>query len=779
MHKLPLHCSVLLSLVLSFPAIAKPIKAEIDPSTAEREQVPRTLKEAGFSSQPISAAPRSISQATEPPTPASPSETSAADLRVSPRIGGSFTTGPGVGYESSFGAVEGFVPLAQTPGQDLAFLQGRVLLSTDEARLGGNLVLGYRTYSGKTNRVLGGYLSYDIRDTGNSTFNQVGLGLESLGDSLDFRVNGYIPVGDTRQKTEENSFSTSGFTPQAPTFQGNFLAIGSFNQITQINRRFEAALGGVDAEAGVRIARIGETGGLRGYGGLYYYDGPGTAGVVGVRGRLEARPNDNFRLGLLVQSDSKFGTNVVFSIAANFPGTRPRGARPQDEVVARLGEGVTRQENVVVEQQRESRVSSTPASFVFATNPATNQPYLFQHVNLGIAGGNGTFETPFGTVQNALGATRSDGNDIVYVQPGSNPGIPAFTIPNNVQVLSTGPVQIVSTVQQGNVQLPLSGAGVLPTVLPSGSTVPGITMGNNTTVSGFALNNATNVGIGNEGSTGTGANPISNVTIRDNQIVGSGNEGIRLTNVTGAINLFNNTVTNSVTGDAIRIANESGQANFTINRNTLTGNSRVGIFIFSSNTAQVNPTIFGNTISGNGIAGIFFSSRENSQTTATVSGNTISGTRATEPNTGQGIFVTASDNSTLRLLIDSNSISGNAGNGVLSQINGSSNLFSTVRSNTLTNNNSDPAPGNPGNFSAQSIGDNSTVCLNLANNTSINPNPAGADFNFVISPTPSAQFLFIANGNAPGAINFLSFTAGFPPADPARFVTPLGNCVVP
>ena len=157
----------------------------------------------------------------------------------------------------------------------------------------------------------------------------------------------------------------------------------------------------------------------------------------------------------------------------------------------------------------------------------------------------------------------------------------------------------------------------------------------------------------------------------------------------------------------------------------------------------------------------------------------ISGTRATEPNTGQGIFVTASDNSTLRLLIDSNSISGNAGNGVLSQINGSSNLFSTVRSNTLTNNNSDPAPGNPGNFSAQSIGDNSTVCLNLANNTSINPNPAGADFNFVVSPNPSAQFLFNASGNTPGTINFLTFAVGFPPADPARFVTPLGNCAVP
>jgi hypothetical protein len=242
-----------------------------------------------------------------------------------------------VGYESSFGGIEGFVPLSQTPGQDLAFLQGRALLSTEDARLGGNVVLGYRTYSRQNNRTWGGYVSYDIRDTGNSTFNQVGLGLESLGDSIDFRANGYIPVGDTRRQTGESSFSNTSFTPQAPTFQGNYLAIGSLNQLTEVNRRFEAAMSGFDAEVGGKLARLGETGTLRGYGGLYYYGGPGTTGVVGVRGRLEVRPSDNFQLGLSVQRDDKFGTNLVFSVATNFPGTRPRGARRQDEVVARLG----------------------------------------------------------------------------------------------------------------------------------------------------------------------------------------------------------------------------------------------------------------------------------------------------------------------------------------------------------------------------------------------------------------------------------------------------------
>jgi hypothetical protein len=813
MHKLtPIHLAYLLPLILNLLITIKPAEAEVAPSAInegtsnisshatklrdgaiekataypQQEQVPRSLKEAGFPNQLILSAPNPVAQTTEPRVLAAPPDTPTPNLYVSPHVGGSFTTGPGVGYESSFGGVEGFVPLSQTPGQNLAFLQGRMLLSTDNAQLGGNVVLGYRTYRHQNNRILGGHLSYDIRDTGRSTFNQVGLGLESLGEVLDFRVNGYIPVGNTRQKVEDNSFSTSSFTPQVPTFQDNFLAIGILNQVTQLNRRFEAALGGLDAEVGVKIARIGEIGALRGYGGLYYYDGPGTAGIAGVRGRLEARPTDNFQVGLLVQSDGKFGTNVVFSVAANFPGTRPKGAVRQDEVVARLGDGVTRQENIVVDQQQEIGPVNSTAAVAFATNPATNQPYFFQHVNLGFAEGNGKFESPFGTVQNALNATRSDGNDIVYVQIGSNPGIPAFTIPNNAQVLSTGPVQVISTVERGNVQLPLSGAGVLPTVLPSGGNVPGVTVGNNTTLSGFAINNATDVGIGNEGSAGTGSNPIDNVTIRNNQVAGSGTDGIRLTNMTGAINLFNNIVTNSETGDGIRIANTIGQANITITGNNTTENTRAGIAILLNDTAQATSTISGNAISDNGFIGILLRLSGNSQATATISGNIISGNRVIAAEVfsgGRGVNGLTFDNSILRLLIDSNLISDNVASGIFLQAGNSSNIFSTVSNNTLTNNSTNPGAasdvGAIGNFVAQSIGDNSTFCLDLANNTSSNSNPASADFNFSISPNGPPQFLFTASGNTPGTINFLSFTPGFPPADPVRFTTPLGNCVVP
>ena len=724
----PVHsCTSICDRTLKLPSSRKV-------ENAQPEKVPRTLNEAGFPGEPIFATPNPISQ-TLPKTPATPPDTPTPNLQVSPRVGGSFTTGPGVGYDSSFGGIEGFVPLSQSPGRNIAFLQGRALLTTENARLGGNVVVGYRGYNRKNNRILGGYLGYDIRNTGNSTFHQVGVGVESLGDFFDVRANGYIPVGNIRRQIGESIFNSSSFTPQAPNFQGNYLALGSLTQLTQINHRFEAAMSGFDAEAGVRIARFGETGDLRSYGGLYYYNAPGTASIVGVRGRIELRPTDNFRVGLSVERDGKFGTNVVLSVGTNFPGTSPRGIRRQDEVVARLGEGVSRQEFIVVDQQRESQVTSSTSNVV-ATNPATNQPYLFQHVNLGEAGGNGTFENPFGIVQNALDATRSDGNDIVYVQPGTNPGIPAFTIPDKVQVLSTGPVQVIPTVELGNVQLPLSGAGVLPTILPSSQVnVPSVTMGNSTVLSGFIINNATDVGIGNEGSAGTGLNPISNVTIRDNQITQAGAEGIRLGNVTGEVNILNNTITNSgvlpVGGDGIQIANTGGQVNPAISGNTISDNNGAGILFNSANStnSQVTATISENTILRNNDAGIFFNSvnSNNSQITAAISGNNISEQSAT----GILFSLLNSTNSLATATIAGNTISGNG-------------TKATISNSTLAGNGANRDGKDGSGISFFLSGNNPQATTEISgNNQILNNNSAGIYF----SLDDNAQATSTISGN--------------------------------
>ncbi|NEQ22415.1 MAG: hypothetical protein F6K28_25170 [Microcoleus sp. SIO2G3] len=78
--------------------------------------------------------------------PEFPSETDSADvLRVSPRGGVGFTT-TGPGYEEPFFSLEGFIPLQQSPENNLTFLEGKLLVLTDST-MGGNLVLGQRFYS--------------------------------------------------------------------------------------------------------------------------------------------------------------------------------------------------------------------------------------------------------------------------------------------------------------------------------------------------------------------------------------------------------------------------------------------------------------------------------------------------------------------------------------------------------------------------------------------------------------------------------------------------------
>jgi hypothetical protein len=711
---------------------------------------PRTLKEAGFLTE------------NPPPTIISP-------ITFSPRIGGQFTTGPGVGYSSSFGTIEGFIPLTQTPGWDLSFLQGKLLLSVDRGQVGGNLILGYRAYDSDSNSVLGGYLAYDIRNTGNATFSQLGLGLENIGEDLEIRANGYIPLGNSRRQISESitditSFSSVTSTSQA--FQGNYLVIGSLNQQRQINRTVESALAGFDAEAGVKIAQWSPTGTLRVYGGTYYYNALGTAGFMGVRGRLEARLDENFRLGLSVQGDREFGTTAIVSFGITFSDT----SHPEDTLLARMGESVTRQDNIAITKQVLTDVVNTSSSTIFATNPATNQPWLFQHVKLGNPGGNGTFENPFGTVQNALNSTLSDGNDIVYVQAGTNPGIPAFTIPNRVQVLSTGPVQQISTVQIASLQLPLSGRGTLPNVTNT------VTMGNNTVLSGFNITGATGAGIAGNG--------INTVEIRDNTITNSTNSGVLLQNLTGTITLKNNNI-NSATNQGIFLQSVNGTVNITNNAiantigvnlatptgqgmalseitgkvniigNTISGTN--GFFAavpsgqgmaFSNNTGAVDLTISGNQIRNNYNDGILIGLGTQSPGNATaniiISGNTIENNGGAAPTRGDGIAIGIENTVTANLTISGNTIQSNGDEGIdirTGTISASSaTLKATITNNNILNNTQNGielasnivVPGTSridasiqmntfngnliNNFNALSYS-NSTICLRSLNNT--------------------------------------------------------------
>ncbi|NES21947.1 MAG: hypothetical protein F6K41_24230, partial [Symploca sp. SIO3E6] len=614
-----------------------------------------------------------------------PSTTGTADdLRILPNFGVGYTTS-GASHDG-FGRFEAFIPLGQNPGKNLTFLEGRLLLDND-TNISSNLILGHRFYDFDRKRIFGGYLAYDSRNTDSSSFHQLGAGWESLGEYWDFRTNFYIPIGDTRQLVAENISQTTPVFSN-PFFQGNFLVMSGSRERRE-TRLWEAAMTGLDVEAGVKIIDLGKTGELRGYVGGYYYDAAESDSILGWRTRLEARPHDNLRLGLSVQNDGTFGTNVVFSIGGSFPGNRT-SPRKSEQVLARLGESVTRQQQITIDEQWESELFVENLTLT-ATNPDTNQPYFFHHVSLGTVVGDGTFENPFGQVQSAIDVAQS--GNIVYVQFGENLGIPAFTIPDGVSVLSTAPIQQitasfnnltgVSVFDTGviNVQLPLSGSGNLPTVTDT------VTLGNNTILSGFALANVEGNGI-------EGAN-IQNFTVRDNQITNATGQGINLVNIDGTNIIRNNQITDSG-GAGIFAQTANSQQQLTLENNTISGSGQQGINLANLSGISI---VRNNQITNSGGAGIF-AQAANSQQQLTLENNTISGSgqqginlanlsgiSIVRNNTitnsgGAGISAQTAGNSQQELTLENNTISGSGQQGInLANLSG----ISIVRNNTITN----------------------------------------------------------------------------------------------
>ncbi len=527
---------------------------------------------------------------------------SASDLRISPRLGiGHNTSGAGFDGTTRF---EGFIPLWQHPGHTITFVEPRFLLDND-GNMGGNLLFGHRAYSQSNNRIWGGYVSFDNRRTDHSDFYQLGLGLETLGDVWDFRLNGYLPIGDTRQLVSDRAFDTG--LELSTGFQENQFVLSSSRELQRFTIR-EAALGGFDAEVGARLVRWNQgNGDLRGYAGLYFYDGRGVDSTLGWRLGVEARPVQNLVLGVSVQEDDIFGTNIIGSVGLTWPRVRPRGPITGEQTVAdRLGESVRRIPSIAVDTQTEveTRIEASVGPLM---NPEEERAYRFIHVTLGRRGGDGTFENPFGTIQDALDASISDGNAIVYVDAGQNPDIPAFTIPNRVRVLSQGPVQLlagmpfpgfpeapsrlpfspVTNFDEGIlVTLPLSGDTNFPTIRDAGANHL-VRMRTSTVLSGFQIADAPENAVI--------ANSVANVEIRDNTITNAGDRGILLNDVSGSVVLFDNVITGSLgtagSGQAILIYNRSSTPLEATIANHRLRNNQVGIEIIADGTRSelLNP----------------------------------------------------------------------------------------------------------------------------------------------------------------------------------------------
>ncbi|NEO83092.1 MAG: right-handed parallel beta-helix repeat-containing protein [Spirulina sp. SIO3F2] len=593
------------------------------------------------------------------------------------RWGASIQTGPEIGDGSAYAQLYSFIPFSQVAGESTFFFEGQMRLFSHDTAYGGNARMGYREAIAESDLIWGTYFGIDFQRTEfRNTFTQFGLGAELTAKDWEARFNAYLPFGDPRQEA-------------AQLRRGRFTGYQLL-----INRTSEVAMTGFDLEGGYRLFDW-DAGSLYTYANPYLISANGAGTFIGMRGRLLAEFGDRYTAGLAVSSDGRFGTNFALQVGTLLGKRRNRkkDETPAESLLARMAQPVQRQDTMAIDRQE---------SIAAAINPSTGQEYRFIHVTDGATGGDGTAENPFGEVTNATAIVPTNGNGIIYVDSGDRSGMNGFTVPTNVQTLSTGVSQFLNlsttvanlSSDAFDFQLPGSGTGTLPLI-------------NGTTVT-TAVNNITTLVSMSAGSTFSGFELAATATV-------------------------------PITIDTV--------SNVTVDRNTLRTTDAYGIYIYVRNSAAAsNVTISGNTISTTGGSfahGVFV----NAASSATISNVTISGnTISTTGSDSVGINPYAEGGATIsNVTISGNTISttGSASSSILVDTDGGS----TVNNVAIVNNALQQAGQHLFQVLTNTVADN--ICIaQFMGNTGGTPNIFGAggnDLNLDIAGGSTVSFVNFAN----------------------------------
>jgi hypothetical protein len=444
---------------------------------------------------------------------------------------------------------------------------------TFTGNVGGNLGGGYRYYDYRLDRIFGVNLWYDADNTHPvGYFQQLGLGLESYGEAVDWRSNFYLPVGNTQLGTGAVAL------PNSVRFSGNSILYDqSVNSFT--------AMRGLDMEAGLAIpGKFARERGLRVYGGWYHFEGDNIKSFTGGKGRIQANIYSGLDASVQVMSDPMYQTRIFGAVTWTF-GALHRSRLSQATVFGRIGERIQRNYTVVAPQQTYIQHG------VEAIDPTTRKAYVVEHVSSSAAaGGDGTAANPFQTLAQAQAA----GGNVIFVSANSvfNGADASITLRPNEHLLGDGGgvTHFLQFAGVGAVALPdAPGGGALPVL--NGSLGNAITLASGSQVSGFTINSPSGNGIYGNG--------ITNASISNVSVTGAGNDGILLQNSNGTINVFNSSFANATTA-SMQVLGGAALVNFS---GTL-GNS-TGYDLLVQNTTGGLVDLSGGTITDNGGAGVF------------------------------------------------------------------------------------------------------------------------------------------------------------------------------
>ncbi len=382
----------------------------------------------------------------------------------------------GIGYDDGYTTLEAFVASDPSEWVVTPFLdvRGHVF---NNGKWAANAGCGLRTLW--DNRAYGINTYYDYRNTGRFRSNQVGVGLETLGELFDFRINGYLPVG----KRISNPYA-----PVFKAFSGNYMLV---------SQKYHSAMRGADAEFGFHFGKS-DSCDFYAAAGPYYFIGKKDPATWGGKARIAGSFKDILTLEISDSYDKTFHNKFQGQISLRLAfgpkskvKQKGRTCKIANTLNDRMLQPVGRQEIIVINKPRKNAV---------ATDPATGLPYFFVFVN-NTSSSNGTYESPYHSLTQAQ--TNSSPNDIIYVFPGDgttkgmNSGI---FLKANQKFWGSGVNHVLQT-SQGTISIPAQ-SNSWPTITNTNIDTEqnAITLASNNAISGFIITSTLNDAIhGNNG----------------------------------------------------------------------------------------------------------------------------------------------------------------------------------------------------------------------------------------------------------------------------------------
>lgn len=520
----------------------------------------------------------------------------------------------GIGYDQGYSSLDGFF-LFSSMGNWYPFFDVRAHLFNN-GKPAANLGFGLRFLPDNVAAAFGINGFFDFKDTSHSTFEQVGAGIEILGTKWELRANGYLPI------FTKNNLYNLGF------YQFH-------NHHAIFRQSHEIAFKGFDVSLSRELAHkrnwdLSTT--LDGYMFFADYHTKAVGGIFKIKSNIFRF----FSLETQASYDSYFKTLLQIQAAVSVPfGKRVainRNDLPRRQKIAlsrRLTEEVDRFEMIVSTKHPINSIAQDPRT-------DSNLHIIFvNNQNFPEGEGNGTFESPFTSLRRAEEA--SSPWDMIYVYPGNGSAFQmdhGITLKNG-QWLQSATYPFFVNTAFGTMAVP-NQTNLIPNIGNIAGT--SVTLANDNIVTGFTMRSPV---------ANIGGNGIVNARITNNYFRSSDLFDIDLRDVSGDIELINNT---SLSKSGLYL-HSSQNTHLVLQGNNFAnkGDFNADITFTGSSQSTVifqNRNEFHDSLEGSVIA-----ARDNSNVQCKLNENLFT---AIPDGTPYCIKILASDSSTLTAVVDEN-----------------------------------------------------------------------------------------------------------------------------